>query len=175
MDEDRDEFRRVLLVGFMGSGKTTVGRILADRLGWEFLDFDRLIAGRTGMSVEALFEAEGEDAFREVEGRIGEECLERDQAVLAPGGGWAARHGRMEELPAGTLSVWLDVTPEEAVRRAGRDREIRPLLAVPDPLIRARDLLAQRREWYRKARFAVDTVERTPDEVADAVLRRMSR
>src|SRR5688572_10409385 len=95
------EWERVVLVGFMGSGKTTVGRQLATRLGWTFVDLDDEVEARAGMSVDELFRTRGEPAFRLLESEAGAAVLARKAIVLAPGGGWALASGRMEELPAG--------------------------------------------------------------------------
>ena len=99
------EVKRVLLVGFMASGKTRVGRLLAHRLGWSFRDFDSEIVSREGLSISEIFRQHGEGSFREMEARIGSELLGEDHVVLASGGGWPTGPGRMEDLPEGTLSV----------------------------------------------------------------------
>jgi shikimate kinase len=158
--------RRVVLVGFMGSGKTRVGRALARRLGWGFRDFDEEISTRLGLSIPEVFQQHGEDFFRDVEGRLGEELLKEENVVLAPGGGWPVAPGRMEGLPPETLSVWLKVSAEEAVRRAREEGPTRPLLAVPDPVERARELLGEREAWYAKAQMTVDSEGVMPEDLA---------
>ncbi len=163
----------MLLVGFMASGKSTVGRLLADRLGWEFVDLDRLIELWSGRTVAAIFAEQGEEAFREIEARLGREQLERERVVLAPGGGWAAAEGdRMETLPEGTLSVWLRVAPEVALARAAERPGSRPLLdgSPGEALERARTLLERREPHYRKSRLHLDTDRATPDAIVAAVL-----
>src|SRR5687768_9084397 len=90
-------WQRVVLVGFMGSGKTTVGRQLASRLGWTFVDLDDEVEARAGMSVDELFRARGEAGFRALESEAGAAALGRSATVLAPGGGWSLAPGRMEE------------------------------------------------------------------------------
>jgi shikimate kinase len=157
---------RVLLVGFMGSGKTLVGQALARRLGWVFRDFDQEVRFRVGLPIPEIFRQHGEAHFREMERVVGAELLQEEQAVLATGGGWPADIGRMDALPHGTLTVWLKVTPEEAIRRAREEGPTRPLLAVPDPVERARELLRDRERFYEKADLALDSVGRTPEELA---------
>ena len=160
---------RVLLVGFMGSGKTLVGQALARRLGWVFRDFDQEVRFRVGLPIPEIFRQHGEAHFREMERVVGAELLQKEQVVLATGGGWPADIGRMDALPTGTLTVWLKVTPEEAVRRAREEGPTRPLLAVPDPVERARELLRDRERFYEKADLALDTLGRTPEGLAGEI------
>lgn len=166
--------RRVLLVGFMGSGKTTVGRILAERLGWSFVDFDERIEARLRRSVERIFREMGEAEFRRVEAEVGRDLVGRDRVVLASGGGWPARPGRLEGLPPGTLTVWLRVSPEEALRRVRRAEEVRPLLERPDALAEAGRLLSEREPYYRRAALALDTEGAPAEELARSIEERMT-
>ena len=173
----RRPIRRIVLVGFMASGKSTVGRRLADRLGWDFVDFDEEIERRSGLTVGEIFRRFGEPAFRQMEGELTREFGGLERAVLAPGGGWITQPGAIERLAPGSLVVWLRVSPEEAVRRALRAPTHRPLLAGPDPLRRARLLLADREPFYRRADVVVDVDGRDPDDVAAeiaAVARRLA-
>jgi shikimate kinase len=164
--KDTSVIHRVLLVGFMGSGKTHVGRALASRLGWGFRDFDDEVEISWGLPIPEIFRQHGEGRFRKMEGEVGQELLQKEAVVLASGGGWPAALGRMESLPSGTCSVWLKVTPEEAVRRVGDEGPTRPLLAVEDPLDRARRILAQREVYYEKADLTLDSLERDPGDLA---------
>jgi shikimate kinase len=159
-------WRRVLLVGFMGSGKSAVGQALADSLGWDFRDFDRVAEERAGKPVSRIFAEDGEARFRELEDHVGRELLELERVVLATGGGWPCVPGRMEGLDRETLAVWLRVDPETAVARSRRSRAGRPLLAVSDPLARARELLELRRPYYEKAHWSVDGEAGAPERVA---------
>ena len=160
---------RVLLVGFMGCGKTRVGQALARRLGWAFRDFDQEVRFRVGLPIPEIFRQHGEAHFRLAEEEVGAELLKEEQVVLASGGGWPAVQGRMEDLPVGTLSVWLRVSVEEALRRAAAEGPTRPLLAVPDPLAQARDLLSSREEWYRRAEFSLDSESGEPEGLAEQI------
>jgi shikimate kinase len=160
---------RVLLVGFMGSGKTLVGQMLAQRLGWSFRDFDQEVRARVGLPIPDIFRQHGEGFFRQVEERIGSELLLEREVVLASGGGWPAALGRMEELEPGTLSIWLQVTPEEAVRRILQEGPTRPLLAVPDPVAKARELLREREPFYAKARLRLDSSDAGPEGMVERI------
>jgi shikimate kinase len=150
----------------MGSGKTRVGRSLAWRLGWAFADFDEEIERRTGLSIPVIFRELGEGFFREVEEDVGSSLLSGSMTVLASGGGWPAMPGRMEGLPPDTFSVWLKVTPEEALKRAAEEGPTRPLLDVPDPLGRVRELMGEREPFYKMAHVAIDSMGADPEDLA---------
>ena len=153
----------------MASGKTQVGKALADILGWRFLDFDAVIEEDEGSPISEIFRQVGEDRFREIETAVGHRLLSLDDVVLASGGGWPARPGRMESLPEGTASVWLKVDPEVAVKRALEEGPTRPLLACEDPTGRARTLLREREPFYRLANLAIDSSLAGPDILAQRI------
>ena len=163
------ELERVVLVGFMCAGKTAVGELLARRLGWAFVDLDRLIEEREGRPVREIFAAHGEAAFRRLEAEVSDSVAGWARMVLAPGGGWITNPARGEPPADGTLRVWLRVSPEEALRRGAASPGARPLLGGPDPLAAARLLLAQREPHYARSGVAVDTEGRTPAQVAARV------
>lgn len=164
--------RRVLLIGFMASGKTTVGRLLAERLGWRFYDVDEEIVRRSGQTVPEIFREHGETVFRALEARLAAEIRSADNAVIAPGGGWVTTPGALDGLPEGTFVVWLRVSAEEAVRRVGGGGD-RPLLAGPDPLDRARTLLAERESLYRRADLVLDVDDRTVAGIVEEIAARI--
>ena len=164
---------RIVLVGFMGAGKSSVGRALARELGWRFVDADTAVEERAGMPVPEIFRRHGEARFRALEAEAMDALLEERNVVVAAGGGWAtADEGRLAGLPAESLSIWLDVGAEEAVRRAEEEPGRRPLLAVEEPVARARELLGARERAYAAASLRVDTDGRTVDDVT-ARIRRM--
>jgi shikimate kinase len=164
-----------LLVGFMGSGKTSVGRKVASRLGWRFQDFDDAIEAEVGGPIAEIFARHGEPHFREVERRVGERLLREEDVVLAAGGGWAAAPGRLAELPEGTASFWLRVSPEEALRRVARQPGKRPLLDRADPLQAASRLVEERSRWYGQAGWTVDTERSTVEDVSAGILEILAR
>ena len=168
--------KRCVLIGLPGAGKTTVGTLLARALGWRFIDIDAEIERTTGRTIAELFQTEGEPAFRAMELRLTAELSSGAQAVLAPGGGWAAQPGAFESLPPCTATVWLRVTPEEAIRRLGGSQN-RPLLAGADPVGRLRQLGRERNEYYERADLVVDVDGRSAEDVSriiSAWLRRSS-
>jgi shikimate kinase len=160
----------IFLVGFMATGKTTVGRILAARLGWDLVDLDDVIAREAGRSVTQIFEAEGEAGFRAREARALADASLGARTVVATGGGAACREENLQVMLRAGRVVGLAITPEEAVRRA-RGGAGRPLLAGPaDPVTTAAALLAARAPFYARAHHSIDTVGRLPQDVARDVL-----
>jgi len=167
-------FRRILLVGFMGSGKSTVGALLARELGWRFVDLDRVVEERVGRTIPEIFRDEGEEAFREIEARIASEVLQESGLVIASGGGWPCRDGRMESAGPGTLSIWLRVSGSEAWERTRHQPGIRPLLDGPRPLERIEELMAVRDPYYRRAAWWVESGNRRPEEIVRLVMDRLT-
>ena len=168
----REAARNVVLTGFMGTGKTTVGRILADRLGYGFVDTDEVIESRAG-PIHEIFERRGEDAFREMERAVARELADRAGLVIATGGGMMLDPECVACLEPVSDVVCLTADAGTVVARAtGPGAAPRPLLDAPDASARVRELLVERSEGY--ARFAlVDTEGCSPDEVADAVMDRL--
>ena len=139
--------RRLFLVGMMGSGKTTVGRLLAGALGLAFVDSDAELERRTGVRIATLFEVEGEAAFREREAQILQELTARPEIVLATGGGAVLRADNRALLRERGIVIFLDASVEEIARRTQHDTS-RPLLNAPDRFARIQELLAQRLPLY---------------------------
>lgn len=156
----------------MAAGKSTVGRLLADRLGWRFIDIDDEIVRQEGMSIGDLFRERGEPAFRKLERELTAALCCEDAVVIAPGGGWVTTPHAFESLAPATSSVWLRISAQESVRRAQADPIERPLLATTgrsgsaDPLAKAQSLLDMRTPFYAKADRVVDVDGRTPEQVA---------
>ncbi|MBI5948867.1 MAG: 3-dehydroquinate synthase [Chloroflexi bacterium] len=163
--------RAIFLIGLSGSGKSTAGRILAERLGWAFADTDAMIEAAAGRSIPEIFRDEGEARFREREVAALREVRGRDGIVVATGGGAPTTAAGRAAIASG-LVVWLDVTPEEAVRRLQSDpgTEARPLLEG-DALARLRALDEARRPIYERADAHVDVDSRPPEEVAETLRR----
>ena len=163
---------RVVLVGPPAAGKTTVGRLLAERLGVDFVDTDDLVVAAAGKPVGDIFVDDGEEAFRALEVAAVARALERD-GVLALGGG-AVLAAQTRERLAGHPVVLLAASVPTSAGRVGLNRD-RPLL-LGNPRQQLRALLEARLPLYREvAMAAVDTDGRTPDEVADAVLAALDR
>jgi shikimate kinase len=147
----------IALIGLPGSGKSTVGRQLARRLSFSFVDSDHVIEQLLGCSIREYFEREGEERFRDVEQNVLDELSQVPGSVLSTGGGSVLRLANREHLKARGRVVYLRSTPEEVFRRLRHDRN-RPLLQVADPLQRLRDLYAVRDPLYREtAHFVIET------------------
>lgn len=158
----------IVLTGFMGTGKSTVGRIVAERLGRRFIDTDALIESRHG-PIPELFAEHGEDHFRRLERDAAAALAEQSDLVVSTGGRTMLDPVNEETLGASGTVVCLVASAEQLVERLRDEAEHRPLLRDGDPAERIAALLAERRDGY--ARFVqVETDGRTPAEVADAVI-----
>jgi len=147
----------VALVGLPGSGKSTVGRVLARRMGLDFIDSDQVIEQRLKCSIREFFEREGEERFRDIEQAVIDELTLAAPCVLATGGGAVLRADNRQHLRERSRVVYLYSPPDELFRRLRNDRN-RPLLQVADPLQRLRDLYLQRDPLYREtAHFVIET------------------
>jgi shikimate kinase len=165
-----DDDAPIFLIGFMASGKTTVGRLLAERLAWAFVDLDRLIEEGAGKTVAEIFSVEGEAGFRKRETAAVRAAAQRRKTVVATGGGAPCREENLEAMLAAGRVYWLEVSVQQAVERAGQASG-RPLLdAAADPLAEARRLLAVRERFYARAHLKVDTDGRSAGEVATVLL-----
>jgi shikimate kinase len=166
--------RSVFLVGPMGSGKTAVGRQLAERLGLPFADSDAEIEARTGVDVAYIFEREGEAGFRVRERDMIDELTRREGIVLATGGGAILLPENRERLSARGTVVFLDATIEQQLQHTRRGRH-RPLLATADPRARLEELMSVRDPLYRSiAAITITTDGRRLSSVADEIAKVLS-
>jgi shikimate kinase len=156
------EPRRIVLVGFMGSGKTTVGQSLALLLGWSLVDMDARIEDEAGLPVADIFRQRGEPSFREHETRLALALRDRERVVVAAGGGAFATPATREALQAGAATVWLRCDLETILSRVPLDGS-RPLASSRETILR---LLAEREPSYRLADLTVDASGRSPEAVA---------
>lgn len=160
----------IVLVGLPGSGKSTIGRAAAKRLGRPFLDFDTEIEKRTGMSVSRFFSERGEPAFRALEVDLTHELAAAPPMVLAPGGGWVTNPGVMALVrPPGRI-IHLRISPDEAVRRLTRSRVVRPLLQQANPSMKMWSLWEARAELYNMADLVVDVETLSSQRLTDSVV-----
>jgi shikimate kinase len=146
----------LILVGLPGSGKSTVGQAVAQRIGTPFLDFDVEIERRTGLTISRIFREHGEAHFRSLELDLTREVAARPAMILAPGGGWITVPGALSVLRPPARMIYLRTRPEVALGRMGAGKAARPLLQAPDPLAELGRLLAKREPSYRLADHVVD-------------------
>jgi shikimate kinase len=160
----------IVLIGFMGSGKSSVGRMLARRLRFQFLDTDTLIEERARMAIKDIFARQGEERFRERETAVLESLLGKRRHVLATGGGIVTQPRNLPLLHQLGWVVLLKADPEELYRRVSRNRD-RPLLHVRDPRGRVNEMLEVRQPLYEQAAdFQVDSTGMRREDVAELVL-----
>ncbi len=162
--------RNLILVGPMGAGKSTIGRLLAKELHLPFKDSDKEIEVRTGADIPWIFDVEGEQGFREREQAVIVDLCREDGLVLATGGGAILRQANREALRAGGRVVYLHTSVEQQLERTARDRN-RPLLRTANPGQVLRELMAIRDPLYREiADVIIETDQRPPRMVVQEVL-----
>jgi shikimate kinase len=166
MSSDVPQVERVVLIGFLGSGKSVVGRALALRLEWDFFDFDEEIKQREGQPLSTVASEAGKDYLRQVERALTEEVAQQPRLVIAPGGAWITQPELLESLGPATLAVWLKVSPSEAYERIRASTEEHPWHDQSNPVDRIGDLMRERESLYRLADLSVPTNWRTPEAIA---------
>ena len=156
----------VVLVGIPGAGKSTIGRLAAEKVNRGFLDFDDEIVRRQGMSIAQIFAERGEPAFRRMEKELTKEIPMIGGMIVAPGGGWIVDPENVDTLK-GARFVWLKVKPEVAIKRLKGHSITRPLLMRPDPLAELKKLLEEREPLYAQAPHVINTEMVTLDEAVE--------
>ena len=158
------------MIGFMATGKSTVGRLIAAHMGRSFIDLDSAVEVQAGISVADIFRRQGEAGFRKQESAALTTALQTSDAVIATGGGAACREDNLQNMLAAGFVVALTADPAEVIRRVGAVSG-RPLLdGAQDPQGQAMRLLAQREPFYARAHARFDTVGRPPEQVAADVI-----
>ncbi len=157
------------LVGFMGTGKSSVGQLVAAQLHFRFADTDELIEARAGKTISAIFTGEGEPQFREYERAVVDELKNFHRTVVATGGGLVTSEENLNSLKTHALVICLWAAPETIWERV-RNQTHRPLLQASDPLAKIRQLLAEREPFYRRADVLVSTDLRSLKEVVHHVI-----
>jgi len=161
--------RHILLVGLPGSGKTTVGRIVAEQLGAAFVDIDNTIVRKMQMPIVRIFAEFGESKFREVEHETMVTTLEGPPSVISPGGGWSAQGGQLELARPTCLTIYLRLMAMTAAKRISGEGS-RPLLVGEDPVEKMRTLLKDREPFYQQAECEVKCDIQSPEQIAAQVI-----
>ncbi len=164
------KYKNIFLVGFMGAGKTTVGRVLANKIGYSCVDPDQVLEENAGTSISAIFSEFGEDYFRDLESRTLESISAGERQVIATGGGVVIKDRNWDIMKKSGLTVYLKA-PVEVLYERIKDSTNRPLLEVENPLERARELLDSREHLYQKADLIIDSEKLSVREVADELIR----
>jgi shikimate kinase len=163
------QIKNLALVGFMGTGKSSVGRIIADALQFEFVDTDALIETQSGRTIPEIFAQQGEKVFRQLEEQVVAQLAPREKLVISTGGGLVMNPNNLTSLQTHALVICLWASAETIWERV-RTQTHRPLLQTADPLAKIKELLEQRGPTYRKADVLIHTGLRSPREVALQVI-----
>lgn len=161
--------KNIALVGFMGTGKTVIGRRLADSLGIDYLDLDEFIEKKEGMQIADIFQQKGEGYFRSVEKNIVAEVSAQASKVIACGGGVVLNEENIKNLKKNGVLICLSARPEVILERT-KTFTHRPLLNVASSKERIEELLKLRQPYYAKADYTIDTSELAPEEVVHKIL-----
>ncbi|MDP3143297.1 MAG: shikimate kinase [Candidatus Omnitrophota bacterium] len=166
--------KNLVLVGFMGVGKSAVGRVLAARLKKDFVDLDVVIEEREKRPIDRIFQDSGEAYFRQVEKTVVKEFSQKESQVIACGGGAVLDKGNIGNLKQGGIIFYLKADPEAILQRT-KGHQHRPLLNVADPKKKVEELLMARRPFYEQADFIVDTSKQSVDQVVEEILRAIQK
>jgi len=164
----------IALIGFMGVGKTAVGKVLAEELGRSFVELDSLIEQKAGKSIPDIFQQEGETAFRELEMRVTEEVANKKKAVIACGGGIVLNKINIDWLRKSARIVYLTASPDVILKRVANEEGQRPLLEVDNPTLTIRKLLSFRKPFYeRAADITIDTSKLDINAVSKQIISKL--
>ncbi len=161
--------RNIALVGFMGSGKTTIATALANRLKMHYVSTDNLIEKREKRTINEIFTKEGEEYFRDVESKAIHEVSDMENVVIDAGGGAVLREKNMENLKSHGVVIYLTADEETIMRRTQKYKH-RPLLNVEDPKLKIREMLKKRAPFYAKADHTLDTGKLTANQVVERII-----
>lgn len=164
--------KNIVLTGFMGAGKSAVGRVLAKKTGMNVVDTDELIEAETGMEIADIFKKFGEEHFRSLEKAAVEKAAKLENHVIVTGGGVVLKKENMENLRRNGVIVYLHATPETIYKRVKHETH-RPLLQVENPMKKIKELLEHRAPFYANNDFMVNTSELTIEEAAEEILKKL--
>jgi shikimate kinase len=160
----------IILTGFMGTGKTTVGKLIARKLNYAFIDTDEVIQKRAGKTIPKIFTEDGEEAFRKMEAVVACELADQQKRVICTGGRLMLDKNNADALGKTGRIFCLDAAPQEIFERVSKDTGVkRPLLSVPDPKKRIIQLMQERKEGYAQF-LQIGTSQKTPEEVAQKII-----
>ena len=161
--------KNIVLTGFMGTGKTAVGRRLAMLLNMELIDVDTEIEKSQQMTINEIFRQFGEPRFREIETEMIQKLSERKDVIISTGGGAVLKQKNMDALRKQGIIICLMASPQTILKRTSHNSN-RPLLKVEDPFEKIKELLNFRRPFYEKADILIDTEDKTPLQIAEEII-----
>ncbi len=164
----------IALIGFMGTGKTAVAKVLAERLDKEFVELDSLIEQKVGKTIPEIFNQDGEVAFRELEIEVTKEVANKKNVVIACGGGVALNKINIDRLRKGCIIVYLTASPRVILKRTSSDENERPLLKKPNKAGHIQELLRFRKPFYeRAADIKIDTSKLDINSTAKQIIKKV--
>ena len=161
--------KNIVLIGFMGTGKTSIGRNVAQKLNMEFVDTDELIEKQTGLTIPEIFSANGEDYFRRLESRIVEQVSKKEKQVIATGGGVVLKEENMKHLREKGFIIHLKSNPDTILRNIGGG-DNRPLLKDNPTKEKIIEMLEKRKEYYKNHDYEIDVSVLTVEEAAEKII-----
>ncbi len=165
--------KNIYLIGFMGAGKTSVGKILAEKLQLEFCDLDELIEAECGKTISSIFSDHGEAFFRELESKTLRSVSQNGGQIVATGGGVVLRQSNWKIMKEEGITIYLKASPDVLWNRIKNDTS-RPLLQVEKPFEKVRELLSLRMPLYEKADIVIETENKSPENIADNIIGQLS-
>ncbi len=165
--------KNIYLIGFMGAGKTSVGRILAEKLRLEYCDLDELIEAECGKTISSIFSDHGEAFFRELESKTLRSVSQNGGQIVATGGGVVLRQSNWKIMKEEGITIYLKASPDVLWNRIKNDTS-RPLLQVEKPFEKVRELLSLRMPLYEKADIVIETENKSPENIADNIIGQLS-
>ena len=164
----------IALTGFMGTGKTAVGKVLATKLGREFIELDSIIEKKAGKTIPEIFQQDGETGFRELEIEVTKDVAGKKNAVIACGGGIVLNKINIERLGKSARMVYLTASPGVILKRVANEEGQRPLLEVDNPTLATREMLRFRKPFYeRAADIKIDTSELDINAVSEQIISKL--
>lgn len=159
----------IVLTGFMGTGKTTVGKIISKKLGYPFVDIDELIEKAMGMRISEIFEKFGEARFRDIESAMISHVTEKTGQVISTGGGAILKEENLANMKKKGVVFCLNASADTVFERV-KHNDDRPLLRSPDVRAKIKELMDKRRVFYEKADYMIETENLTPEEIAEEII-----
>jgi len=174
MTQNQIKHKNIFLVGFMGAGKSTVGKILADKIGYGYYDADKFIEEQAGTTITQIFAEHGEPYFRDLESESLEILAKKEKLIVATGGGVVQRDRNWDAMKANGITIYLKASVETIWERIKNDTS-RPLLQVDNPVETATELLNKRTPMYERADIILNTDTLSLQQVADEIFDRLSK